>query len=598
MSETNPADIYMGRITEDYLIWQINAARKNVNWSNHKKALRDFDTLYAGDLSALFPADVTIPAIPLVENKLKNATHDLARLASDAAGTPVFMRQGESQKASTEAALRASITDTLWEMGEGRSFERKLYIDLIAAGMAAVSVFYNDTSDYPIYMRLDPRSCYPDVRNGKLQSMVYIENMKERQAGFQWPELGLDTKPNNNRECMVTMYMDDKESVQCVATLNKEGNVGKVGVVSRWVHELGCVPVAFKALDSADASFHGLFDQLGGPLMIRNKIINLMTQYLEEMVHAPFEERGIINATDEPGPLRVYHHDTTIPDGATFIRRVAPASPSGGVFGLLSQMGSEESAEAIQPPARVGIVNQSIASGSFVASTQGTLSSVIKELQDTVADLRVKIDYVAYKVDAKYLNREKPLWRAVGNKQTYKPKDDMGEWYHHKITYGAAAGLNRGEADVRILQHLGAKLIDHETARSQLDYIDDATVIQNRIDRENLADVMFQRFVTDPLTPVTALADAYTAMGKGKTLVEVVEQIIPQLQAEAAKAQQAAAGQQPSGPAGTPGPEAAPQGPGAEQASLEAGGGGPGQTPAPVEFAPGPLNQNIIRNPF
>lgn len=580
-------DVKASRITEDYIISQIDGFRNQDSFLDHKRRIDNFDKLYRGDFAGLFPDESALSDDPLVENKVKNATHDLARLASEAKAAHVFMKEGESQAASKRAVMRSAIADTIWQMARGARFERKLYMDAIVGGFMALSVYYNDESDYPIMMRLNPRFCYPDVHNGMLQTMLYVEMMKERQAARIWPDLGLDPTGDSDAEVYVVQYFDEKEVVQAIATKgNKRKKIAaKAYITQRWEHNLGCVPVAFVALDSADDTYHGLFDQLGGPLMIRNKIVRLLTDYLESMTHAPFEAKGVLNATAEPGPLTVYAHDETAPE--SFIRRVAPAAPAGGVFGLLQYMDSQESSEAVQPPARVGVVRQSIASGSFVDSTQGTLSSVIYELQDCMADLRMQANQLAFKIDELYLNFEKPLWRAVGGTHLYTPRDDMAGFYHHNVQYGAAAGLNRAEAGVRVLQDMGAGLISKEKAREQLDYVDDPTVEQQRIDREQLASVWFQRFSADPNTPVSLLGEAIIEMGKGKTLMEVVKQIAPQL--VAAEQQQAAqAGELPATPeAGAPSDAAA------QQQQLAAGG-----QLLPVENAPQPLQQQIVRNIF
>ena len=580
-------EVYQSRITEDYLVSQVNSYRATDSHLKHKTRINEFDKLYQGDFSALFPKETAISKDPLVENKAKNATHDLARLASEARGAAVFMRDGEGKAALKRTAVRAAIAETIWHMARGKRIERKLYLDLISTGMAAISVFYNDTSEYPIFMRLNPRFCYPDVHNGLLQNMLYVETMKERQAALIWPDLGLDNDPAKTKDVLIIQWMDDKEVVQAVCRSNTAGKAERAYITQRWEHQLDCVPVAFVDLDSADDHYHGLFDQLGGPLMIRNKIVRLLTDYLESMTHAPFESRGILNDEDEPGPLTVYRHDDTR-EGDTFMRRVAPAAPAGGVFGLLQYMNAEESAEAIQPPARVGVVRQSIASGSFVDSTQGTLSSVIFELQDLMADLRQQANYIAFKIDARFLNKEKPLYHSVGNKNTYTPKDDMGEFYYHSIQYGAAAGLNRAEAGVRVLQDLGAGLIDKQLAREQVDYIDDVTSVQDRIDKEQLANVFFQRFSADPNTPMSLIATALTEMAKGKTFLDVIEQLAPEMVKYEQQARDAAAGVQ------------APEGPGdpaEEQAALEAGGTG-AEISALSPFAPPPIQQQIVRGGF
>lgn len=581
------------RITESYLVNQINGFRNQTTHTQHKAAIQAYDDLYGGNFAKLFPGETGLSEQPLVENKLKNASHDLARLANEAKGAAVFMKEGESQAAKTRAKVRASIAQTIWKMGRGDRKEAKLYLDLISTGYAALSVFHNENSEYPQFVRLNPRFCYPDVMNGELQTLLYCEAMKERQAARIWPDLNLNKDPKKDNEVLITMYFDSEYAITAVCNL-KNGRdamstVTQAHVVSSWEHKLDRIPIAFVALDSADDSFHGLFDQLGGPMMVRNKAVRLMTDYLESMAHAPFEEKGVINNTDEPGPLTVYHHDPNAPE--SFMRRVAPAAPAGSVFGLMQYMESQESAEAIQPPARVGIVSQSIASGSFVASTQGTLSSVVKELQEFMADLRYQAGCIAFKVDERYLDHSKPLYQAVGGKTTYTPSTDMGGYHYHTIQYGAAAGLNRSEADVRILQHLGAQLISHETARAQIEYLDDVTVEDDRINRENLESAAFQRFATDPNTPQSILWKVLIAMDTGITFVKALQEVQPEMFA----AEQAA-----QAPAPTSDMNAGPgagMAPADQQKAMESGAtGGPGLKAGPLSFAPKPLPQIITRN--
>src|SRR5206468_12619878 len=143
--------------------------------------------------------------------------------------------------------------------------------------------------------------------------------------------------------------------------------------------------------DSFDEGFRGMFDQMEGPLIARNTILQYMSEYIESMVHSPFEEKGIINSEDLPGPFTVYHHEPG--EKESFMRRVAPAAPAGSVFGLVQYLESQASGEAVQPPARQGTVQQSIASGSFVNSTLGRLTTVIEELQELMADLRKQATY-------------------------------------------------------------------------------------------------------------------------------------------------------------------------------------------------------------
>jgi hypothetical protein len=572
------------RIDEEYITNQLNGLRNVATHRDHKVAIAAYDMLYSGDLSALFPGE-DLGELPLVENSIKNATHDIERLATEAKGSPVFMRKGDTKADLTATGVRTGIANTLWEMGGGPEFEPYLYLDMAVAGYAAVAVYVDkEESDYPRYMRLDPRNCYPDVVNGQLLNMLYTETMKERFAAELFDVPWLDDDPSKNMDVMVSMYFDKYQVVQSVSKTNAAGEaVATREVGKRWIHGLDCVPVAWEKLPTADGRFHGYFDQLGGPLMARNKTVKLLIEYLESMARAPFEAKGILNPNEEPGIDTVYQHDPNA-EFNTFMRRVAPATPSGSVFGLLQYLDAQEATEGNQPPARVGIVSQSIASGSFVASTQGSLSSVVKELQDRMALLRKKLNHISFDVDKKWLNKEKPLFQAVGKKVMYTP-DDMGDWYQHTIQYGAAAGLNRSEADNRIAMHLTQRLIDKTTARQQLDYLDDVSTVQDSIDAENLADAFFQRFAADPNTPQSLMAKCLILMSKGKSFIEALEVIEPELFAAEQAAQQAAAPAMPAGPGVPPGAQTSDTG--------GAGGGGAIQPALPIA----PTNQVVTRNP-
>lgn len=581
--------IYEGRMTEDYISNQVYGRRHSEDHQAHKDRIADLDMLYAGDLSELFPED-DLPDRPLVENKFKNALHDLARLSAESKEVPVWMLDGDDTKAQRKARVREQIADTIWEMGDGPSIKRKLYMDLIGCGYMALGLFHNKESDYAQFMRLDPRYCYPSVRNGHLVDMLYVETMKVTDAMSEFPEVGLQEGPDLSDECMVIQFYDKDEVAQAICTQTSKGKIAEVYIQSRWVHKLECVPVAFEALETFDGAFRGVLDQVGGPLMIRNKIVAFMMDYIEDMVHAPFEAKNVMNAGQRPGPLTIYEHDPNADQ--SFMRRVAPAAPAGQVFGLLQYLEGQEAMEAVQPPSRVGSVSQSIASGSFVASTQGSLSSAIKEMQDHMAALRKRFHYIAFKIEKKYLNKQKGLIRAVGQKATYTPKTDIGEKYEHRILFGAGAGLDKQYADTRVIQHQGAGFISKETARGQIDYVDDPMSEQDKIDREQLGAVLFQRWAADPSTAMSQMAQVFVLLGKGVTLLDAMEEVAPQI---AAREQEQAAAAAPAGPAGMEPGGAMPE----DQAALEAGAtpetGGAAFAPL-SPFSPPPLQQQIVRS--
>jgi len=587
------SEIRAARTNEDYLVQQEEGLKKSEYWAAHKARIAAYDRTYGGAIPSLVLEENSLPTDePYIENKLKNATHDIKRLAREAKGVPVFTKEGEDTDSAIRAKMRAVIAQTIWTEGGGADVEGKFYLDLIRGGFCAVAVFDDGESEYPQFLRLDPANAYPTVINGRLVDMVYVEEVKERAAAALFPKLSLDGSPGNVKKVKIVTVYSKERVLQGVVKAGGRGQ--KAEVSSNWEHKLDRVPVAFKDLESADGHFRGLLDQLLGPMKGRNRAVRLMLDYLEDMVHAPWEEKGIENPPDKggpkPGPEAVYHHNEDA-EFETFFRRTPPAAPAGAVFGLLQYLDAQEQSEGFQPPSRVGVVRQSQASGNFVESTQGSLSSVVLEVQSYVAVLRREANKIAMMVDEKHLDREKPLIRAVGTKATYKPTEDIKGWYYHQVMYGAAAGLDRREADSRILQHLGAGVIPLEIARDQIDYIENDTNIQDDVDRDLLARVMFERLTADQTVTFADLAELDLEMGKGLSRRAAIEKVLPQLVARQKAAALAEA--EATVPAGAPGPEPEPTTPDEQRLALEQGA-----TPGvnPISFSD--LNPRPIRQTF
>lgn len=583
-----------GRINEQYIVNQWDMATHVESHREHKVRLEKLKMLYRGDWTKRFnEADASIISTiqgdePWVENIVKNGIHDLAGLAMEARAAAIFTPQGEGDPQYRKAQIREAIADTIWEANEGSLIERRLYMDVIGAGMAAVAAYKSDDEDYAQFVRLDPQGCYPDVRNGKIQDMLYIETITIRQAQRMYPQLNLKSAEAWCDKTVQIVDYYDKDEVVKALVLTKGGKINARAknygafIVERWAHRLGVVPVAFTCLDTLDGAFRGLYDQAGGPVLARNVIVKYMLDYMDDMINAPLEAKNVINATAPISPGLVYQHDPNSDE--SFIRRLPPASPAGEIFGLIQYLGEQSSGEAIQPPARQGQVTQSIASASFVAATQGRLTTVITELQSHMASLRHALNIITFKIEEKHLDREKPLVRPVGRKHVYKPAADIDGWYFHRVDFGAAAGLDRGTADVRVLQHLGAQLISRKTAREQIDYVTDPTSEQDRIDLEIVQAARQQRFVADPSLPLSSLVRIELAMAKGKGMIDALELELPEMVRVEEEVRAAGA------PAGAPGepplPEGAP-GPAEEQFALEQGqtpeGGAAPEFAAPVQ---------------
>lgn len=139
---------------------------------------------------------------------------------------------------------------------------------------------------------------------------------------------------------------------------------------------------------------------------------------------------------------------------------------------------------------------------------------------------------IRFLVDEKHVDREKPLSRPVARKKSYKPSTDIAGNYVTKVIYGAGAGLDRLNADVRIIQHLGARLISRETAREQLDYLDERSEEQDKIDRELGADALVQKFFTE--APWELIAQVLDEQDKGTPVSQAIRKVTAVLREQAA----------------------------------------------------------------
>ena len=605
----------LSRVDATYLLDQrerVNA-ESFTDWKDRLSSVMDLavgkllakrGTTPKGGVGMITPTMTSPPGLDdtlVVENLIKNAMLDTASLATDAQATITAVQRGSTADAKKERVLKEAIAHTVLWAGRFDRIRTSLYLDLIKSGVMAVATYYTD-EPYAQFARLDPLGCYPTVRNGKIIDMLYVEKVKLRDLEFEYPEAITDVPLDKvDKEVERIDYYNDEEVVKALV-FTQDGKVPRDGhsrvvIVDRWVHNLGRVPVAFESLDTIDGAFRGLMDQASGPFLAKNAITTYLLEYIEDMVHAPLEEKNIIGGAEDqqPGPNTIYHHDPNAQE--SFLRRVPPAAPAGAVFGLTQFLDRSISGEVNQPPSRQGDVKQSIATGSFVDKTQGRLTSVVRNLQDLMGYLMEDLVTLLYKIEKSELNFEKPLWQPVGRKYTYTPETDLGDFIYVRVEHGAAAGLDRSQADIRILEHLGAKLLDKGTARSQIDYLRDDIDLQNRIDAEAVAEARMQRFAADPRMDISTLIKFELAIADGKSSIEALKAALPEVQASEQAAKDAA------------NPQAAGQGgppPGAdEMAGAAAAQGGqpqmpPGQAPAqgdmlPLDFARPPLQQQVVR---
>lgn len=548
-------------------LWDVRMDRVG-NLQSWKDRVARTDAIYRGDWAVVFPNEQVQVLQPNVMNLVQVGMDDISRLVSEAKPSVNCFPTSESATATTNAYVREAIAHTYWDINKGDLMVPRLALDLAGTGACFVVVDVDKEHPYPRYHRIDPRMAYPDVHNGMIQDLLVVQVLKLRQAARLFPRLGLMEVPPDVADAVeVLEYYSKDECIQAVA-FSKSGQPRSwhveqpVEITRHWKPDINQVPVAFAQLDSFDGEFRGMFDQIEGSLRTKNRVVKLMMDYTDRMTYAPKVEKGLLNPEAKEGPDTIYELDPNVPDSR--LERLGPAGSSPQLFGLLEFLDREHRGATAYPSQRQGQISQSIASATFVAATQGQLTSAVRTIQRLLATAREDLNAISFKLDEKHKDESKPLTRPVGKRKTYTPGEDIDGVHLNQVIYGAGAGLDRINADVRVLQHMQTGLISKETARAQLEYVDDRSEERDKIDREATRDVLSQKFLAE--ADAATLAEVLEDMESGKSLPEAIR--------DYTKAQPE--------PVQQPGlPEGSPEGGGGELAGLSRTRLTKGQVPKP-----------------
>lgn len=577
------------RTNEAYLYGLRNQRKDDYQaWHDRIDAV---DALIRGEYWVVYPDQQSDGQQPVIMNLADIVPREVAKLGNESSPSYTAYARGDSEPAERNRDVRQVIGQGYFtDYGPWIDIFENLIMDLVITGACFMSYWVNANDEYPRYNRLDPRFCFPDIQNGQLQDLLVIQPMKLRVADRLYPDANLLRRaPKHDASDVVEIwdYIGPETWQKGVAYLGDSGQVTSengVTLISSEKHRLDRLPATMGLIPSPDGALRGTLDQVGPSLIAKNRAVELMLEYEHELVYSPFEARGIINASQPPGPTTIYQHDPTV-QGETFMRRVAPGGMNPELFSLVEYLDQEERGSLAYPQTRQGTVPQSQGSASFVTSTQGQLTSMVKQSLRALAGVQERGAAAMYAIDETWLDFEKPMCTSVGRKTMYTPSKDIHGERRLKVSYGAGAGLDRLNTDVRLFNAFSAGVISDLKVLEELDYIENA---QNEINRREAMEarrIILQRFEGDMQIPVDAILASYEYQQKhGGSLIDAalaVQALGQSFSQPTAEAAPAAPGEVPQGappgtePSGAPG-AAAPQN-------------------VPPQFAPPPMQETFPR---
>jgi hypothetical protein len=579
------------RVEEAYLIDHRNSSLDSYRaW--HER-IAEVDRIIRGDWTVQYPDGTSETLKPMVQNTADTFVRDASRLVGETTPTVKAPKFGDGTRAANNAAVRNAIADTHWQANNGDILNTQWTMDLLISGVALSASWVDTKLDYPHITRIDPRNCYPDVQNGMLSSLLVLQKVKARILQAQFPDLPIlnSMTEESAEEWEVWDYYSADECVKAVSQTSRETGMPMtedgVHIAHRYNPELDCPPIGFVMLPSPDGGFRGLIDQSGDALATKNRIVKYLMDYSHQLIYAPWERKNITNDPETVGPNTWFEHNPEANE--SFVRRVSPATSNPLILNLLNYLDTEQRLQLTYPSSRGGEVSQSQASGSFISSTQGTLTSVVRDIQRLLAQLRRQTHYIGFQYDVAKMDYEKPLSRSVEAKTTYLPSKDIKDKFYLNVVYGAGAGLDRQSTDVRLQQYFGNGVISEQTLLENVDFILDPRGEMDMREREELRKVILQRAAGDPSMAMEFLIEVLGVMDdKGFSFSEALRAV----QEAGVKAQQPQGAQAQGTPEAQAGATAEEQ-----QVQIEKGAvPGGGYTPAPPTFTPPPYGQVFTRN--
>ncbi len=566
--------------------------RRGETFEDRRIRYDEVDRILRHEFRFKTPKGDVVQGPPVVDNLASTFIQDVSNLVTEmSAGwrAPIL---GDTKADETSAALREVGAATYWTKNHGDILEAQLATDLISCGAAYLTTYVDDQLIVPHIVRHNPRNCFPTIHNGILTDLLVVSTLPVNVADQLYPQAGIIKMAEEERGMPVVTIQDYFSRGLVARVITAVGKNGRVTtdparsiLVDAYETPDGCLPVAYAQLTSFDGAQRGLLDPALPILESRNKVAALLIKNLDDMVFSPFLAQNIMNPDEAPDDDTVYE---ALPDADRAVfERVQAAQPSNALFALYQDLNSSARAVLGYPESRSGVVNQSIASGSFVDATQGMLSTTTKVLQDHIAKMREQIHVGVAKYDKAYLDFEKPLAIAVGKKNTYVPSELWAEEiYDVAVSYGPNAGLSRGQSDVRDLQFLGAQVISKRTVREHVGegYLKDRLEEQDAIEIEEGENAVRQVFWPDPNIPMDLKMQVLKIMRtKGLSLSEAVEKANKENEATIAEQQNMAAQDQMMAAA-----EA--------EAAMTPEAAQPAELAQPIEFADTPRSQFFVNS--
>ena len=432
------------------------------------------------------------------------------------------------------ARKRERRVHELWDSSNINELMAQWWGDYAGAGAAYCGIwgdFSVDSKDRDPYLqRLDPRYCYPlkDTK-GNIIELLVAKRVSTDVILKQYPVAKgvLDPKVSEVEEWF--WFFPDRY-VHMVADASRKGMQKRTGIIlTDEPNLLGKVPVVEVGVPSFDGQPRGIFDQTRHILRTMHRLMTLTITSSEEEVYPPIFEYDVMNP-DDFGPGAVLHGRS--PEAR--LDRMQSRSHF-DAKDLIGRLASEARSQASFPGQLSGDPGASIVSARGIEASMGQIDARLALAHKQFESFLEKATEILLAFDEKYCDGEKTIHGDAADKkkpEIFIPSRDIAGHYENNVRYGIGAGTDPSNREMRLAMNLNQNLISRETARDEMDFLEDPAREEVRIVRQRVTDSLMEGIYQQAAQGnVQLAAELLSSMGKeDKDLNEVVNELLENLQ--------------------------------------------------------------------
>jgi len=503
--------------------------------SEWKSRVKEVTSIVNGEWHMLWQNLTATAEAPSVANIIEMGIHHWSAIGGaviPSVRVPVPVNK-DLKGGERSARKRERRVHELWSGSNINELMAQWWGDYAGAGAAYCGVWADFSQDPakrdPYFQRLDPRYCYPikDTK-GNIIELLVAKRVSTDVILKQYPAARgvLDPKVTEVEEWF--WFFPDRY-VHMIADASRKGMQKRTGIIiTEEENKLGKVPVVEVSVPSFDGQPRGIFDQTRHILRTMHRLMTLTITSSEEEVYPPVFEYDVMNP-DDFGPGAVIHGRS--PEAR--MERMQSRSHF-DAKDLIGRLASEARAQASFPGQLSGDPGASIVSARGIEASMGQIDARLALAHKQFEAFLEKGTEILLGFDEKYCDGEKTIHGDAADKkkpEIFIPSRDISGHYENNVRYGIGAGTDPSNREMRLAMNLNQNLISRETARDEMDFLEDPTREEVRIVRQRVTDSLMEGIYQQAAQGnIEIAAQLLQSMGKeNKDLNEVVDELLENL---------------------------------------------------------------------